>query len=250
MKVTTDTTTLDHRGRHNQHYHVRPQRAPEPTLPPPPAGPASPDTPPSAPAASASGSRSAAAEQPESSAGEEPAVRKGEGPCGSSSKASHLSSLPPHQTRSGAPHRDPPPPPPISKMDSCHISEDRGPWDSVRAGGAAPPGFAAAGSSPRPASSPGATLPDSGAIVRGRVPRLRLTRRGRSRGRGRGSGVTSGPAPPPRKNTSLPDAAETDGYFSDGEQSEPDTRSGARQLHLPQLHSGKEELLRRSVLAS
>lgn len=218
---------------------------------PPPAGPASPDTPPSAPAAPASGSPPAAAEQPESSAGEKPAVGKGERPCGSSSKASHHSYLHPHQTRSGDLHRDPPPPPPISKMDSCHISEDRGPWDSVCVGGGAPPGFAAAGSSPRPASSPGATLPDSGAIVRGRVPRLRLSRRGRSRGRGGGgSGVTSGPAQPARKNTSLPDAAETDGYFSDGEQSEPDTRSGARKLHLPQLHSGKEDLLRRSVLAS
>lgn len=53
-----------------------------------------------------------------------------------------------------------------------------------------------------------------------------------------------------KDSTSLLDAAETDGYFSDGEQSDTDTRSGGRKLRLPQLHSGNEDLLRRSVLAS
>lgn len=52
------------------------------------------------------------------------------------------------------------------------------------------------------------------------------------------------------KEMSLLDTAETDGYFSDGEQSDSDMRSGRRKLRLSQLHSGNEDLLRRSVLAS
>uniref|UniRef100_A0A3Q1AUJ1 Jade family PHD finger 2 n=1 Tax=Amphiprion ocellaris TaxID=80972 RepID=A0A3Q1AUJ1_AMPOC len=153
-------------------------------------------------------------------------------------------------------HRDPPPQPPISKMDSCHISEDRGPWDSIHTGNGVASGAASgftASSSPPPASSPGVTVPDTGAILRGGAPRLRLSRQGKSRGRGVGGGVTgleSMDLPHTGKDKSLLDAAETDGYFSDGEQSDSDTRSGRRKLRLPQLHSGNEDLLRRSVLAS
>uniref|UniRef100_A0A3B4VGM2 Jade family PHD finger 2 n=1 Tax=Seriola dumerili TaxID=41447 RepID=A0A3B4VGM2_SERDU len=106
-----------------------------------------------------------------------------------------------------------------------------------------------------PASSPVVTVPDTGAILRGGAPRLRLPRQGKSRGRGVSggggiAGLESMDLPLTRKDTSLLDAAETDGYFSDGEQSDSDTRSGGRKLRLPQLHSGNEDLLRRSVLAS
>ncbi|XP_073335471.1 protein Jade-1 [Pagrus major] len=157
-----------------------------------------------------------------------------------------------HQTRSSDLHRDPPPQPPISKMDSCHISEDASHWDSIHTGNGVASG---AGSSPPPASSPGVTVPDTGVILRGGAPRLRLSRQGKSRGRGFSggggiSGLESVDLPLTGKETSLLDAAETDGYFSDGEQSDTDTRSGGRKLRLPQLHSGNEDLLRRSVLAS
>ncbi|KAK5858866.1 hypothetical protein PBY51_002979 [Eleginops maclovinus] len=162
--------------------------------------------------------------------------RKGERSGGSSR---HHLYVHPHQTRSS----DPPPQPPISKMDSCHISEDRSPWNSVYTGNGV------ASSSPRPGSSPGATLPDTGAIIRGRGPRLRHSRQVKSRGRGV-TGLESVGMPLTGKDASMLDAAETDGYFSDGEQSDSDTRSGGRKLRLPQLHSGNEDLLRRSVLAS
>ncbi|KAM8741925.1 protein Jade-1 isoform 2-T2 [Acanthopagrus schlegelii] len=176
--------------------------------------------------------------------------RKGERSRGSSRTLHHH--LHHHQTRSSDLHRDPPPQPPISKMDSCHISEDASHWDSIHTGNGVASG---AGSSPPPASSPGVTVPDTGVILRGGAPRLRLSRQGKSRGRsfsggGGISGLESVDLPLTGKETSLLDAAETDGYFSDGEQSDTDTRSGGRKLRLPQLHSGNEDLLRRSVLAS
>ncbi|XP_051793390.1 protein Jade-1 isoform X2 [Acanthochromis polyacanthus] len=182
--------------------------------------------------------------------------RRGERSRSSSKTMHHHHHLHHHQTRSSDLHRDPPPQPPISKMDSCHISEDRGPWDSIHTGNGVASGAACgftASSSPPPASSPGVTVPDTGAILRGGAPRLRLSRQGKSRGRGVGGGVTgleSMDLQHAGKDMSLLDAAETDGYFSDGEQSDSDTRSGRRKLRLPQLHSGNEDLLRRSVLAS
>ncbi|KAF7670376.1 hypothetical protein LDENG_00228500 [Lucifuga dentata] len=158
----------------------------------------------------------------------------------SSSKAlhHHHHRLHHHQTRSSDPHRDPPPQPPISKMDSCHISEDRGPWDSIHTGNGMGAGAGSAmltaglnaSSSPRQPSSPGITPPETATVPRGGAMRLRLSRQG--------------------KEASLLDTAETDRYFSDGEQSDSDMRSGGRKLRLPQLHSGNEDLLRRSVLAS
>ncbi|XP_008298999.1 protein Jade-2 [Stegastes partitus] len=174
----------------------------------------------------------------------------------SSSKTVHHHHLHHHQTRSSDLHRDPPPQPPISKMDSCHISEDRGSWDRIHTGNGVASGASSgftASSSPPPASSPGITVPDTGAILRGGAPRLRLSRQGKSRGRGVVGGITgleSMDLPLAGKDTSLLDAAETDGYFSDGEQSDSDMRSSGRKLRLPQLHSGNEDLLRRSVLAS
>ncbi|KAM9348078.1 protein Jade-1 [Symphorus nematophorus] len=176
--------------------------------------------------------------------------RKGERSRGSSKALHHH--LHHHQTRSSDLHRDPPPQPPISKMDSCHISEDPGRWDSIHTGNgvaSAGSGFTAS-SSPPPASSPGVMVPDTGALLRGSAPRLRLSRQGKSRGRGFSGALEAVDLPLTGKDTSLLDAAETDGYFSDGEQSDTDTRSGRRKLRLPQLHSGNEDLLRTSVLAS
>lgn len=150
-----------------------------------------------------------------------------------------------HQSRSSDLHRDPPPQPPISKMDSCHISEDHDRWESVHSGNGVAAGTRSgfsASSSPAPASSPGLALPD---------PRLRASRQARSRGRSFGCVGELEPVDLPLAETasSLLDA-ETDGYFSDGEQSDTDTRSGKRKLRLPPLHPGNEDLLRRSVLAS
>ncbi|RVE64241.1 hypothetical protein OJAV_G00144660 [Oryzias javanicus] len=88
-----------------------------------------------------------------------------------------------HRTRSSDLHRDPPPQPPISKMDSCHISDDRGPWQSVKVGNGVASGVGSgfmAASSPLPASSPGTTVPNS--ILAGGVARSRLTRKSRGRG--------------------------------------------------------------------
>ncbi|XP_043996331.1 E3 ubiquitin-protein ligase Jade-2 isoform X1 [Gambusia affinis] len=154
----------------------------------------------------------------------------------SSSKGGHH-----HQTRSCDPNGDPPPQPPISKMDSCHISEERGRWDSVHMA----TGFMAS-AAPSPASSPGGTGPDAGAVLRGSRPRP--ARRGKARSRV--EELDSMDLPLTGKGTLLLDAAaETDGYFSDGE-SDLETRSGGRKLRLPQLHPANEDLLRRSVLAS
>ncbi|XP_061660033.1 E3 ubiquitin-protein ligase Jade-2 isoform X2 [Syngnathoides biaculeatus] len=106
--------------------------------------------------------------------------------------------------------------PPISKMDSCHISEDGEPW--------------------------GANGVTSGRTSAAPSPRLRVSRQVKSRGRG-GSGMAS-----EVKEQRLLHA---DGYFSDGEQSDSDRRpGGARKLRLAQLHPGNEDLLRQSVMAS
>ncbi|XP_029375544.1 protein Jade-1 isoform X2 [Echeneis naucrates] len=185
--------------------------------------------------------------------------RKGERSRGSSKALHHHHHhLHHHQTRGSDLHGDPPPQPPISKMDSCHISEDRGPWDSIHAENGVASGTGSAfttSSSPLPASSPGVTVPDTGVLLCGGAPRLRLHRQGRSRGRGTSgggsiAGLESMDLPLTGKDASLLDTAETDGYFSDAEQSDSDTRSGGRKLRLPQLHSGNEDLLRQSVLAS
>ncbi|KAM3602108.1 uncharacterized protein V6R79_024517 [Siganus canaliculatus] len=188
------------------------------------------------------------------------ASRRGERSRGSSRTTTHHH-LHHHQTRGSDHHhhhhhKDPPPQPPISKMDSCHISEDPGRWESVHVGNGDARSVFNASSSPTPASSPGITVADAGAVLRAGAPRHRLSRQGKSRGRGFSGGVVmaeleSADMPLTGKDTaSLLDAAETDGYFSDGEQSDTDTRSGGRKLRLPQLHSGNEDLLRRSVLAS
>uniref|UniRef100_A0A8C8J519 Protein Jade-1-like n=1 Tax=Oncorhynchus tshawytscha TaxID=74940 RepID=A0A8C8J519_ONCTS len=168
------------------------------------------------------------------------------------------------QTRSTEAPLDPPPQPPTSKMDSCHISEERGPWDSLTGTGAAsattPPPLASC-SPPQPCISPG-TVPEGrsgGGLGHRTALRLRLPRQGKSRGKGGGGGgkeVAERPLdrererdPHPVKETSSLLDPETDGYFSDAEQSDSDTHSSGRKLRLAQLHSGSEDLLRRSVLA-
>ncbi|XP_077401855.1 protein Jade-1 isoform X2 [Vanacampus margaritifer] len=123
-----------------------------------------------------------------------------------SSRVLHHHHLHRHHTRSSDLQ------PTISKMDSCHISEDGGPWGSNGVTSRPPP-----------------ALPSS---------RLRMSRQIKSRGRG-------GAASEAKDQRLL----HGDGYFSDGEQSDLDTR-GARKLRLAQLHSGNEDLLRRSVMAS
>lgn len=160
-----------------------------------------------------------------------------------------------HQSRNSDLHRDPPPQPPISKMDSCHISEDHDRWESIHSGNGAAAGARCSfstSSSPAPASSPGIAIPDTGSILQSGVPRLRVSRQAKSRGRSFGCVADLEPVdlPLPEKASSMLHAAEADGYFSDGEQSDTDTRSGKRKLRLPALHCGNEDLLRRSVLAS
>lgn len=178
--------------------------------------------------------------------------RRGEKSRGSSKALQHHHH---HKNRTSDLQGDPSPQPPISKMDSCHISEDRGPWDSVRGGNGVTSG---AGSVFTPRSSP---PPASSHIVVGgdalcvRASRMRLPRHGKSKGRSVNGGGAIGSLESTElqltgKDMSLTDAPETDGYFSDGEQSDSDTHSGRRKLRLSQLHSGNEDLLRRSVLAS
>lgn len=160
-----------------------------------------------------------------------------------------------HHSRNSDMHRDPPPQPPISKMDSCHISEDHDRWESIRSRNGVTAGTGSSFSTssfPAPAFSPGLTIPDTGTILQSGVPRLRVSRQAKSRGRSFSclEDLASADLSLTGKDSSTLDAAETDGYFSDGEQSDVDTRSGRRKLRLPQLHSGNEDLLRRSVLAS
>lgn len=108
-----------------------------------------------------------------------------------------------------------PPQPPISKMDSCHISEECGSRHNC----------ANAGDSSR----------------------LRLTRQGKSRSK-------SERTEPQNSSSANNDVSaldpETDGYFSDAEQSDSEMRSSGRKLRLAQLRAGNEEVVRRSVLAS
>ncbi len=109
--------------------------------------------------------------------------------------------------------------PAISKMDSCHISEERSSC-----------GFVA----------------DTGKRSQMGL-RLRLPRRGKSRSK---SDSTETSLPNSTGNNTFTPDTETDGYFSDAEQSDSESRSFSRKLRLPQLHAGKEEVVRRSVLAS
>ncbi|XP_030216079.1 protein Jade-1 [Gadus morhua] len=209
-----------------------------------------------------------AAESPRGAAlGEEKPspARRGERSRSASSKTPHHPH--PQQSRSVEPQRDPPPQPPISKMDSCHISEEleRGPREGLQASDGTGPGATAAAPAPgltsafTPSKSSSAGTPGPGAASlppRAGALRLRLSRQSKSRGRGGGAvfvarvGSREKAAPLPAKESSRLNSAETDGFFSDGDQSDSETRPADRKLQLAKLHSGSEDLLRRSVLAS
>uniref|UniRef100_A0A673N4J3 Protein Jade-2-like n=1 Tax=Sinocyclocheilus rhinocerous TaxID=307959 RepID=A0A673N4J3_9TELE len=128
-----------------------------------------------------------------------------------------------HHTRSSEGRLDPLQPA-ISKMDSCHISEEHGSWVA------------------------GADNGDTESNKRSQVAlRLRLPRQGKSRSK---SNTTQALLQNSTGNNISAHDTETDGYFSDAEQSDSELRSFSRKLRLPQLHAGKEEVVRRSVLAS
>uniref|UniRef100_A0A8C1JBU9 Jade family PHD finger 2 n=1 Tax=Cyprinus carpio TaxID=7962 RepID=A0A8C1JBU9_CYPCA len=128
-----------------------------------------------------------------------------------------------HHTRSSEGRPDPLQPA-ISKMDSCHISEEHGSWDA------------------------GADDGDTESDKRSQVAlRLRLPRQGKSRSK---SNTTQVLLQNSTGNNISAHDTETDGYFSDAEQSDSELPSFSRKLRLPQLHAGKEEVVRRSVLAS
>uniref|UniRef100_A0A8C1UZV6 Jade family PHD finger 2 n=1 Tax=Cyprinus carpio TaxID=7962 RepID=A0A8C1UZV6_CYPCA len=121
-----------------------------------------------------------------------------------------------HHTRSSDGRPDPLQPA-ISKMDSCHISEERGTC-----------GF----------------VVDTESDKRSQTA---LPRPGKSRSK---SHSTETSLRKSAGNNTSTLGTETDGYFSDAEQSDSELRSFSRKLRLPQLHAGKEEVVRRSVLAS
>lgn len=122
--------------------------------------------------------------------------------------------------------------PPISKMDSCHISEKNELWES--SGDA---GVTSASSAPGSPTAPEMESRRSSQVAL----RVRLPRQGKSRFKSGGL-ESSG-----EKETLLLDS-ETDSYFSNAEQS--DLRRTSRKLHLTPIHTGKEDVLRQSILAS
>ncbi|CAL8365529.1 unnamed protein product [Lota lota] len=174
--------------------------------------------------------------------------RRGERSRSASSKTPHHLHL--HQSRGVEPRRDPPPQPPISKMDSCHISEEqeRGPREGLQATAALSPSLITA-FTPSKSSSAGTPAPGVGSPPRGGALRLRLSRQSKSRGRGGGAVFVARVGSREKETPSL-NSEETHGFFSGGEQIDSRARPGDRKLHLSQLHSGSEDLLRRSVLAS
>ncbi|KAG5284452.1 hypothetical protein AALO_G00026880 [Alosa alosa] len=162
-----------------------------------------------------------------------------------------------HHTRHSAEAQPEPLQPPISKMDSCHISDERGPWH--------PHPKQPAATVPEPGGVASATpeIPESavGVAPAGRPAlRPRVTRQGKSRSKGGGQESTEPdrdaerteePSPAlPVTETPLMMPTGTNGYFSDAERNGSDPRPTSRKLRLGQLHAGNEEVLRRSVLAS
>nr|XP_006631845.1 PREDICTED: protein Jade-2 isoform X1 [Lepisosteus oculatus]XP_015204969.1 PREDICTED: protein Jade-2 isoform X1 [Lepisosteus oculatus]XP_015204970.1 PREDICTED: protein Jade-2 isoform X1 [Lepisosteus oculatus] len=125
------------------------------------------------------------------------------------------------------------PQPPISKMDSCHISEERGPWASQ-------PVLTQEASCP-------AKVPEAGSGPKA-VVRFRLPKQGKSKSKA--GSLELGKETEDAGKDSLLFDTETDGYYSDAELSDSDTHSSGGKIHLGQLHPGSEELVRRSVLAT
>ncbi|XP_072518660.1 protein Jade-1 isoform X2 [Salminus brasiliensis] len=128
--------------------------------------------------------------------------------------------------------------PPISKMDSCHISERNVLWKSrIGTGGTS------LTSAPDSLTAPETEHSRSSQVAL----RLRLPRQSKSRFKSEVTASVQGSRG--KKEISLLDT-ETDGYFSDAEQSDSDLSPASRKLHLTPLHAGNEEVLRQSVLAS
>ncbi|XP_034462791.1 protein Jade-1 isoform X2 [Hippoglossus hippoglossus] len=118
-------------------------------------------------------------------------IRRGERSRASSKVLHHHHLHHHHHTRSSDLQGDPPPQPPISSMDSCHISEDPGPWNSFAEGNDVASGAGAVfpmGSYSTSSLQPGSWFLDTGAVICSRAPRLRLARHGKSRGRGMNGG--------------------------------------------------------------
>ncbi|KAK1787962.1 hypothetical protein P4O66_016440 [Electrophorus voltai] len=123
--------------------------------------------------------------------------------------------------------------PPISKMDSCHISEKHEPSEASAGAGVM-------------------STPETESRRSSREAlRVRLPRQGKSRFKSGGTQATEVSVQESigKKGTSLLDT-ETDGYFSDAEHSDSSSRAARRKLHLTPLHTGNEEVLWQSVLAS
>ncbi|XP_063059996.1 protein Jade-1 isoform X2 [Engraulis encrasicolus] len=142
--------------------------------------------------------------------------------------------------------------PPTSKMDSCHISEERGgSWQQLNTA------VETSASAPNPPES-STTTPNG---TKRPSLRPRSTRQGRSRSKGteflepdrNGVGAEE-PAVSAVTLSAFAAASGTNGYFSDADRNgAADSRPPAvasRKLRLAQLHAGNEEVLRRGVLAS
>ncbi|XP_036443626.1 protein Jade-1 isoform X2 [Colossoma macropomum] len=127
--------------------------------------------------------------------------------------------------------------PPISKMDSCHISEKN------EVGNA---GLMSAASAPDIPTAPKTESSRSSRVAL----RIRLPRQGKSRFKRVGVEVTASVQGSSGEKESSLLYTETDGYFSDAEQSDSDSHPASRKLHLTPLHPRNEEVLRQSVLAS
>ncbi|XP_028839245.1 protein Jade-1 isoform X2 [Denticeps clupeoides] len=134
------------------------------------------------------------------------------------------------QTRSVDPQLDSPQPP-VSKMDSCHISDNHGTWHSQKEPG-----------------NPVSTTNSVGGIGTRAALRLRLARQGKRCFKS--SGQEGAELRPQRAEEAALLDTDTDGYYSDREHKDLDSRSLGRKLRLGQLHAGSEEVLRRGVLAS
>ncbi|XP_041123216.1 protein Jade-1-like isoform X2 [Polyodon spathula] len=129
------------------------------------------------------------------------------------------------------PSRKGSPQPPVSKMDSCHISEERSHWVDHK----------------EPAQEPKYPVKVPEAVSAPKtVVRFRLPKQGKSKSKA--CSQDQGDSTEHIEKDSFDN--ETDGYYSDAEMSDSDTQSSNGRMSLGQLHSGTEDLVRRSILAS
>ncbi|KAK1159257.1 protein Jade-1-like [Acipenser oxyrinchus oxyrinchus] len=140
-----------------------------------------------------------------------------------------------HHRRNSVSKQDPSrkgsPQPPVSKMDSCHISEERSPWVDRK----------------EPAQEPKYPVKVPEAVSAPKtVVRFRLPKQGKSKSKA--CSQDQGDGTEHIEKDSFDN--ETDGYYSDAEMSDSDTQSSNGRMRLGQLHSGTKDLVRRSVLAS